>query len=136
MYISTCVHGNLSSIGCLCGHWPQDGRQMHLFASVFAKHCTSLSLHKLSAPVAFIMLLFQIDTTTTTKGRRSGASELLRRIVRGRPGWFSTFLTVLRDTGHKFLYNELTGGSPDCDEQGDSSYWAHPSQGAPLSTIS
>ncbi|XP_076602471.1 interferon-induced helicase C domain-containing protein 1 [Chaetodon auriga] len=58
-----------------------------------------------------------IEATTTNKGRASGASELLRRIVRGRPGWFSKFLDILRETRHKDLY-ELTGGSPDCGEQG------------------
>uniref|UniRef100_A0AAQ5Y019 RNA helicase n=1 Tax=Amphiprion ocellaris TaxID=80972 RepID=A0AAQ5Y019_AMPOC len=51
--------------------------------------------------------------------RLNGASELLRRIVRGQPSWYSTFLKILRETEHKHLY-ELTGGSSDCEEQGDS----------------
>lgn len=52
-----------------------------------------------------------IKRKTTNEGNRSGARELLRCIVRCRPGWFSTFLDILRQTEHKHLY-ELTGGSP------------------------
>ncbi|XP_068185345.1 interferon-induced helicase C domain-containing protein 1 isoform X2 [Antennarius striatus] len=59
-----------------------------------------------------------ITAVTTTGGRRSGARELLRRIVRGQPGWFSKFLDVLRETDHEALYQELTGSSSDGDEQG------------------
>ncbi|XP_044072913.1 interferon-induced helicase C domain-containing protein 1 [Siniperca chuatsi] len=58
-----------------------------------------------------------IKATTENRGRRDGARELLGRIVRGRPGWFSNFLNILRETGHQYLY-QLTGGSPDCDKQG------------------
>uniref|UniRef100_A0A673CWX7 RNA helicase n=1 Tax=Sphaeramia orbicularis TaxID=375764 RepID=A0A673CWX7_9TELE len=44
-----------------------------------------------------------ITAETTNKGNRSGARELLKRIImRGRPGWFSTFLDVLRVTQHHF----------------------------------
>uniref|UniRef100_A0A8C9ZK19 RNA helicase n=1 Tax=Sander lucioperca TaxID=283035 RepID=A0A8C9ZK19_SANLU len=50
-----------------------------------------------------------IETITTNEGPWSGARKLLRCIVRGPPGWFSTFLDILRKTGHKDLY-ELTGG--------------------------
>ncbi|XP_035532757.1 interferon-induced helicase C domain-containing protein 1 [Morone saxatilis] len=68
-------------------------------------------------------LLTQDDTeiitaTIENQGPQSGASELLRRIVRCPPGWFSKFLNVLRDTEHPRLYNELSGVSPDCDMQG------------------
>ncbi|XP_013856958.1 interferon-induced helicase C domain-containing protein 1 [Austrofundulus limnaeus] len=56
----------------------------------------------------------KILAETRNKGSRSGASELLRRIVKRPPGWFSTFLDVLRKTEHKHLY-ELTGGSPECE---------------------
>nr|XP_046259551.1 interferon-induced helicase C domain-containing protein 1 isoform X2 [Scatophagus argus] len=59
-----------------------------------------------------------IESKTAQQGLKSGAGELLRRIVRGRPGWFSDFLTVLRETGHGNLCRELTGTPPDCDEQG------------------
>ncbi|XP_034430093.1 interferon-induced helicase C domain-containing protein 1 [Hippoglossus hippoglossus] len=59
----------------------------------------------------------KIKAETTSRGPRSGARELLRRIVRGRPGWFSKFLHILRETEHQSLY-ELTGGSPDCDKEG------------------
>uniref|UniRef100_A0A8C4HMT6 RNA helicase n=1 Tax=Dicentrarchus labrax TaxID=13489 RepID=A0A8C4HMT6_DICLA len=67
-------------------------------------------------------LLTQDDTeiitaTIENQGGQSGASELLRRIVRCPPGWFSKFLNVLRNTDHKRLYNELSGVSPDCDMQ-------------------
>uniref|UniRef100_A0A4W6FXV5 RNA helicase n=1 Tax=Lates calcarifer TaxID=8187 RepID=A0A4W6FXV5_LATCA len=53
---------------------------------------------------------------TVNNGSISGARELLSIIVRGRPGWFSKFLQILRETEHKHLY-ELTGGSPDCEKQ-------------------
>uniref|UniRef100_A0A8C7IGR2 RNA helicase n=1 Tax=Oncorhynchus kisutch TaxID=8019 RepID=A0A8C7IGR2_ONCKI len=46
------------------------------------------------------------------RGNMGGARELLRRIVRFPPGWFSTFLKALQDTEHKDLYKELTGESP------------------------
>uniref|UniRef100_A0A671XVQ4 RNA helicase n=1 Tax=Sparus aurata TaxID=8175 RepID=A0A671XVQ4_SPAAU len=55
-----------------------------------------------------------IDATTANQGSRVGAGELLRRIVRGRDGWFSKFLDVLRETKHETLYSDLTGSSPDC----------------------
>uniref|UniRef100_A0A665TAX5 RNA helicase n=1 Tax=Echeneis naucrates TaxID=173247 RepID=A0A665TAX5_ECHNA len=60
-----------------------------------------------------------INAETANKGPIGGARLLLKSIVRGQPGWFSKFLQILRDTEHKNLY-ELTGGSPDCDKQGDS----------------
>ncbi|CAG5865553.1 unnamed protein product [Menidia menidia] len=53
----------------------------------------------------------QILAETRNKGNIAGADELLSRIVRCRPGWYSTFLEVLRETEHIFLY-ELTGGAP------------------------
>uniref|UniRef100_A0AAQ4QQZ4 RNA helicase n=1 Tax=Gasterosteus aculeatus aculeatus TaxID=481459 RepID=A0AAQ4QQZ4_GASAC len=59
-----------------------------------------------------------IRTSTANQGNGSGARELLRRIVRGRPGWFSDFLEILRKTEHQYLY-ELTGGPPDSDKTGD-----------------
>uniref|UniRef100_A0AAZ3QP49 RNA helicase n=1 Tax=Oncorhynchus tshawytscha TaxID=74940 RepID=A0AAZ3QP49_ONCTS len=60
----------------------------------------------------------EIQTTTpeSTKNKKrnmGGARELLRRIVRFPPGWFSTFLKALQVTEHKDLYKELTGESPD-----------------------
>ncbi|XP_034550004.1 interferon-induced helicase C domain-containing protein 1 [Notolabrus celidotus] len=58
-----------------------------------------------------------IEAAIQNHGSRSGARELLRAIVRGHSRWFSTFLSVLRDTGHQHLY-ELTGGSSDCDNKG------------------
>ncbi|XP_037343909.2 interferon-induced helicase C domain-containing protein 1 [Pungitius pungitius] len=59
-----------------------------------------------------------IRTITTNQGNRSGARELLRCIVRGRPGWFSDFLEILRKTEHKYLLCELTGEQPDSDKKG------------------
>ncbi|KAK5861215.1 hypothetical protein PBY51_022629 [Eleginops maclovinus] len=56
--------------------------------------------------------LEKIKTRTANVGNISGARELLRSIVRCRPGWFSPFLEILRVTEHKHLY-ELTGGSSD-----------------------
>uniref|UniRef100_A0A671XW09 RNA helicase n=1 Tax=Sparus aurata TaxID=8175 RepID=A0A671XW09_SPAAU len=61
-----------------------------------------------------------IDATTANQGSRVGAGELLRRIVRGRDGWFSKFLDVLRETKHETLYSDLTGSSPDCYKQAPS----------------
>ncbi|XP_041858379.1 interferon-induced helicase C domain-containing protein 1 isoform X2 [Melanotaenia boesemani] len=61
----------------------------------------------------------QILAKTKNNGNGIGAVELLSRIVKRPPGWFSTFLEVLRDTEHKDLY-ELTGGSPtETQEPGD-----------------
>ncbi|XP_054471030.1 interferon-induced helicase C domain-containing protein 1 isoform X2 [Anoplopoma fimbria] len=56
-----------------------------------------------------------IKAATKNQGNKIGARELLRCIVRGRPGWFSEFLEILRKTEHKHLY-ELTGG-PDSDKK-------------------
>lgn len=56
-----------------------------------------------------------ITAEITNKGPIGGARELLRRIIRGPPGWFSTFLEVLRETDHKRLLYELTGGPPQGD---------------------
>ncbi|XP_037542350.1 interferon-induced helicase C domain-containing protein 1 [Nematolebias whitei] len=57
----------------------------------------------------------KILAETRNKGSKSGASELLRRIVKRPPGWYSTFLQVLRETEHKHLC-ELTGGPPECEK--------------------
>uniref|UniRef100_A0AAX7V647 RNA helicase n=1 Tax=Astatotilapia calliptera TaxID=8154 RepID=A0AAX7V647_ASTCA len=51
----------------------------------------------------------RITAEIVNRGRRSGARELLRRIIKCPPGWYSTFLQVLKDTEHHVLYNELTG---------------------------
>ncbi|XP_041663660.1 interferon-induced helicase C domain-containing protein 1 [Cheilinus undulatus] len=58
-----------------------------------------------------------IEAKIQTEGPQSGARELLSAIVRGHTQWFSTFLDVLRETEHQYLY-ELTGGPPDCDKLG------------------
>lgn len=58
-----------------------------------------------------------VKAETANRGPKNGARELLRRIVRGRPGWFSEFLNVLRETEHKHLLHQLTGGPPDNDKQ-------------------
>nr|XP_023678448.1 interferon-induced helicase C domain-containing protein 1 [Paramormyrops kingsleyae] len=44
----------------------------------------------------------------TNYGNRAGAREL-RKIVQKPPGWFSTFLDVLRQTEHLDMVRELTG---------------------------
>ncbi|TNN84557.1 Interferon-induced helicase C domain-containing protein 1 [Liparis tanakae] len=59
-----------------------------------------------------------IMAKTTNQGNMAGARELLSYLVRGRTGWFSEFLEVLRKTEHMDLYYELTGGSPDSDKKG------------------
>lgn len=57
-----------------------------------------------------------ITAETTNRGNKSGARELLRRIVRGRPGWFCTFCDILDKTEHQDLLYELTGSrSSDCE---------------------
>ncbi|XP_030637660.1 interferon-induced helicase C domain-containing protein 1-like [Chanos chanos] len=53
-----------------------------------------------------------IEAETRNRGNMSGARVLLRRIVQKPPGWFSTFLEVLRKTGHPDLIRELTGTPP------------------------
>ncbi|XP_014905849.1 interferon-induced helicase C domain-containing protein 1 [Poecilia latipinna] len=55
----------------------------------------------------------RIEAEKTNHGNRRGAHELLSRIVRCRPGWFSEFREILRATEHTHLY-ELIGGSPEC----------------------
>ncbi|XP_060910347.1 interferon-induced helicase C domain-containing protein 1 isoform X1 [Labrus mixtus] len=60
----------------------------------------------------------QIEATIKNQGNRGGARDLLKAIVRSQPNWYSTFLSVLQQTGHRDLY-ELIGGSPDCDKLGD-----------------
>uniref|UniRef100_A0A3Q3JZG7 RNA helicase n=2 Tax=Monopterus albus TaxID=43700 RepID=A0A3Q3JZG7_MONAL len=50
------------------------------------------------------------------RGPKAGARELLKRIVKGRPGWISEFLDILQTTGHQELY-QLIRGPPDCDKQ-------------------
>ncbi|KAM9850762.1 interferon-induced helicase C domain-containing protein 1 [Aulostomus maculatus] len=57
-----------------------------------------------------------IEAKIQNKGPKEGARQLLAKIVRGRPGWFSKFVSILRETEHKKLY-ELTGGMLDCDTQ-------------------
>uniref|UniRef100_A0A3Q4MTW8 RNA helicase n=1 Tax=Neolamprologus brichardi TaxID=32507 RepID=A0A3Q4MTW8_NEOBR len=57
----------------------------------------------------------RITAEIGNRGRRSGARELLRRIVKCPPGWYSTFLQVLKDTEHHVLYNELTGNEGGMD---------------------
>uniref|UniRef100_A0AAX7STZ6 RNA helicase n=1 Tax=Astatotilapia calliptera TaxID=8154 RepID=A0AAX7STZ6_ASTCA len=56
----------------------------------------------------------RITAEIVNRGRRSGARELLRRIIKCPPGWYSTFLQVLKDTEHHVLYNELTGNEEKC----------------------
>ncbi|XP_047457845.1 interferon-induced helicase C domain-containing protein 1 isoform X2 [Mugil cephalus] len=59
----------------------------------------------------------RIKAEIQNHGARRGASELLSRIVRRPPGWFSTFCEILRVTEHPHLC-ELIGGSPDCGNTG------------------
>eukprot|EP00069_Balaena_mysticetus_P009349 bmy_06226T0 len=49
-------------------------------------------------------------------GNEAGVRELLKRIVQ-KENWFSTFLTVLRQTGNYALAQELTGA--DCNESNE-----------------
>uniref|UniRef100_A0A4W6FZQ0 RNA helicase n=1 Tax=Lates calcarifer TaxID=8187 RepID=A0A4W6FZQ0_LATCA len=49
----------------------------------------------------------RITAEIRNNGSISGARELLSIIVRGRPGWFSKFLQILRETEHKHLVWEL-----------------------------
>ncbi|KAJ8255348.1 hypothetical protein GJAV_G00203850 [Gymnothorax javanicus] len=60
------------------------------------------------------------DTIVAERGNHGpigGARLLLRRVVVKPPGWFSTFLEVLKETEHFDLIQELTGGpTTDGDE--------------------
>nr|QYW22326.1 melanoma differentiation-associated protein 5 [Channa argus] len=78
-----------------------------------------------------------VKAETTNRGPRTGARELLRRIVRGRPVWFSTFLNILRETEHLELYR-LLGGSDECDKQDEkmSSMEDEPTQSDTVTTES
>uniref|UniRef100_A0A4W6FY25 RNA helicase n=1 Tax=Lates calcarifer TaxID=8187 RepID=A0A4W6FY25_LATCA len=51
----------------------------------------------------------RITAEIRNNGSISGARELLSIIVRGRPGWFSKFLQILRETEHKHLYEQSCG---------------------------
>ncbi|KAF6726702.1 Interferon-induced helicase C domain-containing protein 1 [Oryzias melastigma] len=51
----------------------------------------------------------KILAVTNNEGNRRGAQELLKRIIRRRPPWFSQFLQVLRDAEEDKVYRELTG---------------------------
>uniref|UniRef100_A0A672IKR3 RNA helicase n=1 Tax=Salarias fasciatus TaxID=181472 RepID=A0A672IKR3_SALFA len=59
--------------------------------------------------------LERVQAETQNRGPRSGARELLERIVKREPGWFSTFVQILRETEHSVLLN-LFGGSDDPEE--------------------
>ncbi|EPY77140.1 interferon-induced helicase C domain-containing protein 1 [Camelus ferus] len=52
----------------------------------------------------------RISSAAENNGNESGVRELLRRIVQ-KENWFSTFLTVLRQTGNAGLAQELTGSA-------------------------
>lgn len=52
-------------------------------------------------------LLKQVSAAENN-GNEAGVRELLKRIVQ-KENWFSTFLTVLRQTGNDELARELTG---------------------------
>uniref|UniRef100_A0A672IMU5 RNA helicase n=1 Tax=Salarias fasciatus TaxID=181472 RepID=A0A672IMU5_SALFA len=54
--------------------------------------------------------LERVQAETQNRGPRSGARELLERIVKREPGWFSTFVQILRETEHSVLLN-LFGGT-------------------------
>ncbi|KAL2087844.1 hypothetical protein ACEWY4_016672 [Coilia grayii] len=67
-----------------------------------------------------------ILAATANHGSKAGARILLDRIVMKPPGWFSTFLDVLRQTDHPHLVEELTGAKNGLDtdastEKGSSS---------------
>ncbi|XP_037094938.1 interferon-induced helicase C domain-containing protein 1 isoform X2 [Syngnathus acus] len=51
----------------------------------------------------------QILHLAANQGQRDAARELLKRIVRCPPGWYSQFVQILRDTEHNDLY-KLMGG--------------------------
>ncbi|XP_049583805.1 interferon-induced helicase C domain-containing protein 1 isoform X2 [Syngnathus scovelli] len=55
----------------------------------------------------------QILHLAANQGQRDAARELLKRIVRCPPGWYSQFVQILRDTEHNALYKLLGGCSDD-----------------------
>lgn len=83
----------------------------HVNTEVVAVHCRA---HGLLTVEDFE----RVQTETQNKGAISGARELLRKIVRSQPGWFSTFVQILRETEHSCLY-DLTGLSADPKEASD-----------------
>ncbi|XP_057708991.1 interferon-induced helicase C domain-containing protein 1 isoform X1 [Corythoichthys intestinalis] len=54
----------------------------------------------------------KITHLADNQGLRDAARELLKRIVRCPPGWYSKFIKILQDTEHQKLY-DLLGGSSD-----------------------
>lgn len=106
--------------GCFNADWPHDGRRVPWICRRLQSAAQRFIViaQTLSASVASAAFFFQIEAATRNQGPKAGARQLLGRIVRGRPGWFSKFLDILLKTGDKRVYNELTGGSPDCDKQG------------------
>uniref|UniRef100_A0A3P9LKN0 RNA helicase n=1 Tax=Oryzias latipes TaxID=8090 RepID=A0A3P9LKN0_ORYLA len=59
----------------------------------------------------------RILAETNNYGNGRGAQELLKRIIRRRPPWFSEFLQVLLRAEERAVYCELTGTLPGKDEE-------------------
>ncbi|XP_005918275.1 interferon-induced helicase C domain-containing protein 1 isoform X2 [Haplochromis burtoni] len=85
-------------------------RFIHLLIPSLADMATeTVCAHCFSKRLLTIDERDRIMAEIVNRGSRSGARELLRRIIKCPPGWYSTFLQVLKDTEHHVLYNELTG---------------------------
>lgn len=80
-----------------------------LNCSIFLKAVSFLNLFRCLIFFNSTFLLKQIAAAENS-GNEAGVRELLRRIVQ-KENWFSTFLTVLKQTGNHALVRELTGDS-------------------------
>ncbi|XP_056144973.1 interferon-induced helicase C domain-containing protein 1 [Lampris incognitus] len=101
-----------------------------LSPSLVAMNTAEVCLHSFSQGILTPEDREVVTAETEKSGNRNGARELLRRIVRCRPGWFSTFLNVLIVTEQPHLYHELTGAPPGDDKRGESD------ELSPLTTLS
>ncbi|GCB71300.1 hypothetical protein scyTo_0010971 [Scyliorhinus torazame] len=67
-------------------------------------------------------------------GDKAGARKLLSRLMIKPPGWFSKFLSVLQQTGHKNLANMLAGNDDDLSKTVDPAEESQDVAGEQLST--
>lgn len=79
-----------------------------LNCSIFLKANSFLNLFRRCLTFYNSAFLLKQVSAAENNGNEAGVRELLRRIVQ-KENWFSTFLTVLRQTENGALAQELTG---------------------------
>ena len=86
---------------------------LYTYGAIFlkARFCLNLFI-KMFDFFNSTFLLKQVSAAENN-GNEAGVRELLKRIVQ-KENWFSTFLTILRQTGNDALAREFTG--TDCCE--------------------